>query len=125
VLGIAGTPSWLASVTFGALASPGAVTIVAYTFLAGALVLLLTGGATGGGFANMGVGAIGTLFGGHTRPGDDYDDPAVRRGLPGSTDPRERLRKGLRPEANPRAFWQVVAGLCYVAIALAMLSNLT
>ena len=36
-------------------------------------------------------------------------------------DPRERLRKGLRPKANPTAFWQVVAGFAYVGIGVALL----
>jgi hypothetical protein len=27
----------------------------------------------------------------------------------------ERLRKGLRPEANPSAFWQVIGGIAAVA----------
>ena len=33
-------------------------------------------------------------------------------------DARERLRRGLRPEANPGAFWQAVGGRIYVAIGL-------
>ena len=28
------------------------------------------------------------------------------------------MRQGLRPEANPRAFWQVVGGGLYVGIGL-------
>ena len=31
-------------------------------------------------------------------------------------DLRQRLDRGLRPEANPVAFWQVVAGLAYLGL---------
>ena len=37
-------------------------------------------------------------------------------------DPMERLQKGLRPEANPRAFWQVVGGVLYIAVGIAIVS---
>jgi hypothetical protein len=79
------------------------------------VLMMLAGGASGGGYANMGVGAVGALFGGQRRHDDDVDDPDVRMGGSGKRDPMERLRKGLRPEANPSAFWQVIGGIAAVA----------
>jgi hypothetical protein len=49
----------------------------------------------------------------------------VRRGRVQRVDPRERLRKALRPEKNPRAFWQVIAGPVYLASGIALLEILT
>jgi hypothetical protein len=49
----------------------------------------------------------------------------VRRGRVQRVDPRERLRKGLRQEKNPRAFWQVIAGLVYLASGIALLQIFT
>ena len=84
-------------------------------------VLLLAGGVTGGGYANLGVGALGTMFGSNLRQQEgsaEEDDPEeLRRQVFGRRgDPRERLRKGLRPEANPRAFWQVIGGFAYFVL---------
>ncbi len=90
---------------------------IGYTIILLGVVFLLAGGATGGGYTSLGMGAVGAMFG--ARRFDDGDgagsDVGARREAP---DPYERLRRGLRPEANPRAFWQVVAGIGYVAIGL-------
>ncbi|HHC08569.1 MAG TPA: hypothetical protein ENK55_07610 [Actinobacteria bacterium] len=80
---------------------------VGYTIIMLGVVLLLAGGATGGGYTNLGMGALEALFAAGGRE-------------EGRPDPMERLRRGLRPEANPRAFWQVVGGICYVAVGLAI-----
>jgi undecaprenyl pyrophosphate phosphatase UppP len=37
-------------------------------------------------------------------------------------DPMDRLRKGLRPEANARAFWQVIGGVLYIAIGIGIVT---
>ncbi len=91
---------------------------VGYTIIALGVVYLLAGGASGGGYTNMALGATGSIFGGRGRLDEDVDDPDVRRGALPKTDPMERLRKGLRPEANPRAFWQVIGGFSYIAIGV-------
>lgn len=90
---------------------------VGYTIILYGIVLMLAGGATGGGYTNLGMGAVGALFG--TRRADET------QGEVGTTwsgreriEPQERLARGLRPEANPRAFWQVMGGVAYVAIGL-------
>jgi hypothetical protein len=122
-------PDYLATFTIGLAAStavglliffiwgPAIGNAIGYTIVMYGVVLLAAGGSSGGGYANIGIGAMGALFG--TRraddpaenPGDGWDDaPKV--------DSRERLRRGLRPEANPRAFWQVVAGFTYVGIGV-------
>jgi hypothetical protein len=92
-----------------------------YTMIGLGTVLWLAGGVAGGGYANLGVGALGTMFGSNLRQQEgsaEEDDPEeVRRQVFGRRgDPRERLRKGLRPEANPRAFWQVIGGLGYFVL---------
>ncbi len=92
-----------------------------YSLIGIAVLMLMAGGVSGGGYANLGVGALGTMFGAQLRTpeGESQDDDAeeLRKEVFGRRgDPRERLRKGLRPEANPRAFWQVIGGLTYFAI---------
>lgn len=90
---------------------------VGYTVILYGVVLMLAGGATGGGYTNLGMGAVGALFG--TRRADETQQEV------GTTwsgrervEPQERLARGLRPEANPRAFWQVMGGVAYVALGL-------
>lgn len=97
------------------MASPAsAAAAIGYTVILYGVILMLAGGSTGGGYTNLGLGAMGAMFG--TRRADEAEDDgesAQRR-----KDPHERLQKGLRPEANPRAFWQVVGGITYVVIGL-------
>ncbi len=108
----------------GALSSAGITNAIGYTMLGLGVVLLLAGGSTGGGYTNMALGATGSLFGGRGRVDEDVDDPDVRRGGLPKTDPMDRLRKGLRPEANPRAFWQVIGGFAYIATGVLIVLNL-
>ena len=103
------------------LSSMPAGDAVGYVVIGLGVVFMLAGGATGGGYTNMGMGYIGSMFSARTRPDDDIEDARVRRGGRATIDPHERLRRGLRPEANPRAFWQVVGGATYVAIGFAVL----
>jgi hypothetical protein len=100
------------------------VSAIGYTLILYGVVLMLAGGASGGGYTNLGVGAVGALFG--TRRADEAQDeigvaPDGRRRI----DPQDRLRRGLRPEANPRAFWQVIGGLANVALGLAIVMALS
>jgi hypothetical protein len=94
---------------------------VGYTFLGLGTLLLLTGGARGGGYSNLGIGAVEAVFGGRNRAQDDYvSDEELRRGeVMKKRDPMARLRRGLRPQANPTAFWQVIAGFLYIGIGVA------
>jgi hypothetical protein len=80
----------------------GALTniLIVYT-----VILFLAGGTTGGGYVNLGVGGLAAVS---------------RRGKSAET-LDDRLRRGLRPERNPRAFWQVIGGLGYLAIAVLIL----
>ncbi len=87
---------------------------VSWAQMLGGVVLLLAGGASGGGYANLGLGAFGSLFGTGDRYDENFEDDASRWGRRRRIDPRERLRKGLRPGPNPTAFWQVVAGFAYI-----------
>lgn len=95
---------------------------IAYVAMAGGVVMLLGGGAVGGGYTSLGMGAAGAVLGAGQRHDEDYQDAEVRRGRIKRVNPRERLRKGLRPEKNPRAFWQVMAGFAYLGIGLGLLS---
>jgi hypothetical protein len=124
-------PDYLATFLIGLAAStavglviffiwgPAIGNAIGYTIVMYGVVLLAAGGSSGGGYSNIGIGAMGALFG--TRraddpsegPGEGWDDkPKI--------DSRERLRMGLRPEANPRAFWQVVVGFVYIGIGVAI-----
>lgn len=73
--------------------------LIAYTVL-----LFMAGGTSGGGYANLGLGGLAAV---------------TKRNRAETLD--DRLRRGLRPERNPRAFWQVVAGTSYLAIAVAVI----
>lgn len=95
---------------------------VAYSAMAAGVLMLLSGGATGGGYTSLGLGAAGAVLGTGQRHDEEYDDAEVRRGKIKRVDPRDRLRKGLRPEKNPRAFWQVIAGFAYLGGGLILLS---
>jgi len=122
-------PDYLATFGVGLAASLGVGLIVwlvsevslasslGYTIILYGVVLLLAGGASGGGYTNLGVGAVGAMFG--TRRTDEAHEELDEswHGSP-RVDSRERLARGLRPEANPRAFWQVIGGGIYVAIGL-------
>lgn len=118
-------PDYLITFGIGLLASAGVglvvwlisdialASTVGYTMILYGVVLLLAGGSSGGGYTNLGMGAMGALFG--TRRADEAQ-PEANSSF--KVTPQERLQKGLRPEANPRAFWQVLGGVLYVAIGL-------
>jgi hypothetical protein len=101
------------------ISSIGLSPAIGYTMILYGVVFLLAGGASGGGYVNLGVGAVGSMFGG--RRLDDSEPGLDSRGQNRKRmDSSERLAKGLRPEANSRAFWQVIGGVAYIAIGLAI-----
>lgn len=110
---VIGVIVWLATAV-------GLAESIGYTFLGLGTLLLLTGGARGGGYSNLGIGAVEAVFGGRNRSQDDYvSDEELRHGkVMKKRDPMARLRRGLRPQANPTAFWQVIAGFLYIAIGV-------
>jgi hypothetical protein len=110
----------------GALTPSTIPVAIGYTAVFVGAVMLLAGGASGGGYANLGFGlverAVDMARGrGESEPADptgrrsakyDVDSVEERR----KRDPIERLRKGLRPEKNPVAFWTVIGGFLYIAL---------
>ena len=108
--------SAVVGLVIGLLSGNGMWGAVGYTVVAFGVVMLLAGGASGGGYTNLGAGAIGAAFGG--RRLDEVEQENQERRTGRREDSLERLRKGLRPEANPRAFWQVIAGFLYIAIGI-------
>ncbi len=121
VFGIGWAVIVVVGLAIGLLSSASLVEGIAYVALATGVLLLLAGGATGGGYTNMGLGAAGAIFGSRQRHDEDFEDADVRRGLLKRVDGSERLRRGLRPEKNPRAFWQVIGGFVNLAAGLALL----
>jgi hypothetical protein len=97
---------------------PGAA--FGFTAIFSGTLLLLVGGARGGGYSNLSVGAVEALVGGRNRVGDDHEaDSELRHGnVLRRRDPMARLRKGLRPPPNPTAFWQTIAGFAYIAVGV-------
>jgi len=91
-------------------------TAVGYTVILYGAVLLLAGGSSGGGYTNRGAGAVGSMA--DTRRGDDVEPELSSPRKPTA---REQVERGLRPEANPRAFWQVVGGGLYVGLGALLL----
>lgn len=106
-------------VVVGLVFPVGVPAAVGYVVALLGVILMLAGGAAGGGYTDLGIGALGTMVGGRRT---DRDEGPGAGETPSA---EERLRRGLRPEANPRAFWQVVAGLLYVAVGLGVLALVT
>ena len=106
-------------VAFGLTSAPLGDSL-GYSWVFGGTLLLLMGGAKGGGYSNLSIGAFEAVVGGRNRADDDFEgDADLRHGkVMHRRDPLTRLRKGLRPPPNPTAFWQTVAGLGYIAIGL-------
>ncbi|MGI9528082.1 MAG: hypothetical protein ACR2NG_00090 [Acidimicrobiia bacterium] len=95
---------------------------IGYTVILYGVVFLLAGGASGGGYTNLGIGAAGALFG--TRRADETQDEVEDlQSSKTRLTSQERLQKGLRPEANPRAFWQVMGGVAYIVLGLIVVVN--
>lgn len=96
------------------------LTGIGYAWIFAGTLLLLVGGARGGGYSNLSIGAVEALVGGRNRSGDDFEDDAdLRHGrVMKRRDPLDRLRRGLRPPPNPTAFWQAIAGLAFIALGL-------
>jgi len=125
-------PEYLAvfAVGFGVSAGVGLVvglvgggsiwSAVGYTVMLLGVVMMLAGGATGGGYTHLGAGAIGAAFGG--RRVDEEEEEFQDRRTGRRRDPMDRLRKGLQPEANSRAFWQVIGGVLYIAVGIAIVA---
>lgn len=104
----------------GGLTSLSLRSALGYSWIFAGTFLLLVGGARGGGYSNLSLGAVEALVGGRNRADDDFEEDAEqRRGkVMRRRDPMARLRKGLRPPPNPSAFWQTIAGFIYIAIGL-------
>jgi len=86
---------------------------VGHTLALYGVALFVAGGFAGGGYTNFDTGAMGSLFDPRHQ---DEPQQGVNPGL-GMT-AQERMHKRLRPETNPRAFWQVVGGMMYLIIGL-------
>ena len=93
---------------------------VGYSWVFTGTILLLFGGARGGGYSNLSIGVLELVAGGRNKTDDDYEgDAALRHGKAAQRrDPMARLRRGLRPPPNPTAFWHAIAGLAYIAAGL-------
>jgi len=117
VFGVGLGASALVGLFIGLLSSAETLPSIGYTIILYGVVFLLSGGASGGGYTSLGVGAVTSLFQGR-RTDEEHEEMAEAMGRSRRITPEERLRRGLRPEANPRAFWQVVGGAAYITIGL-------
>jgi hypothetical protein len=99
------TTAVVPALAIGLIFDLGFYAAVGYTLLALGLFCLLGGGASGGRYSALGLGA------GAGRLKFVYDeDPNVL----------EDLRHARRPGRNPAAFWMVLAGFAYLGIGLVM-----
>jgi hypothetical protein len=110
---------------------------IGYTAVFTGAVMLLAGGASGGGYANLGFGLVERAVDMARGPNEDRSRAGLDRGPATGgppagraskkydvasdedrrrRDPMERLRRGLRPEKNPAAFWTVIGGFVYIAL---------
>ncbi len=100
---------WLGAIVLasaiGAMSNASIGEGMAYVAVGYSVVLLLAGGRTEAAMQTSAGGAAGAVLGSGQRHDDDFDDPEVRRGRIKRVNPGDRLRRGLRPEKNPRAFW--------------------
>lgn len=87
-----------------------------YSLVILAMYMLLSGGLSGGGYRDLGAGLVGTLLSSRSRPEEGEADFGNGTDSDRRQDARARLRRGLRPEANPRATWQVIGGFGYFAL---------
>lgn len=117
VFGIGLASSAFVGLLIGLVTSASVLAAVGYSIILFGVVFLLAGGASGGGYTNIGIGAVTSLFQGRRTDEDEQEMRGVRGGS-GRISPDERLRRGLRPEANPRAFWQVIGGVAYIVVGL-------
>jgi hypothetical protein len=121
----------------GAVSTSTVPVAIGYTAVLVGAVMLLAGGATGGGYANLGFGLVERAVDMARGPGADRSSAGSHRGATTGgpkagrvsskydvaadeerrkRDPMERLRRGLRPEKNPAAFWTVIGGFLYIAL---------
>ena len=102
------------------LTNLGLAEAVGYAWIFAGTTLLLVGGARGGGYSNLSIGAVEALVGGRNRSADDVEEDAdLRHGkVMKQRDPLDRLRRGLRPPPNPTAFWQTIGGFVLIAMGL-------
>ena len=89
---------------------------LAYSLLGIGAVSLLMGGMSGGGFVT--AGNYGINYGRRHNQGWNSTRGEIAR----AQDLRDRMRRRLRPEANPTAFWQVVGGIALIGLGAAVLS---
>jgi len=112
--GLVGVVIWLAT-------SVGIADAIGYTYSGLGALLLLTGGIKGSGYASP-AGQSGELPGGRGRGGAERPVAATPapRAWPAGRDPVERRRRRITAAPDPAAFWQVVAGLVYLAVGVAL-----
>ncbi len=122
VFGLTGGLAVVVGTLVGMLSSATLGSSLGWALIVLGVLYLLVGGTRGGGYANIGIGAAGALFGGGRRHDEDAMDHDTRMGRPKKVDPLARLRAGLRPERNPSAFWQVIAGFAFIGAGLYVLS---
>jgi len=103
--------SVVVGVVFGLFSDAGVVRAIGGTFAIVGLLVAGVGAFFGGGYDSLGRGTTGLLFGGRG-PEDPKKD---------ATYFQDRLREGLRPEANPGAFWGVLGGIGLVVAGLGIL----
>ena len=92
------------------LFGPAVASAVGYSIVLLGVALVFGGGAAGGGLASYGLGE-GVMR-------RTYAQGSEREYQHTSVDPVERIRRSMRPRANPSAFWQVVGGVLYIVVGL-------
>jgi hypothetical protein len=105
--------STVIGVVFGLVSDAGVVRAIGGTLAIVGMLVAGVGAFFGGGYDSLGRGTTGMLFGGRA-PADPKRD---------ATYFQDRLRDGLRPEANPSAFWSVVGGIGLVVAGLGILET--
>ncbi len=103
---------------WGLLAETAIPNAIAYSWMLLGTGLLLVGGATGGGYNRVPTWALASRKRARRRElgpaADDEPDESIH----------DRLRRDLRPGPNPKAFWQVIGGLTYIGIGMALIELL-
>jgi len=112
--GLVGVVVWLAT-------SLRLIDAVVYVYSGLGALLLLVGGIGGSGYGKSGGGSEEAVAGRGSSPeGSAGEGASMRAGWPAGRGPLERRRRRISAPPDPGTFWEVVAGIAYVGLGVAL-----
>jgi hypothetical protein len=112
--GLVGVIAWLAT-------SMRLIDAVVYVYSSLGALLLLVGGIRGSGYGKSGRGSEEAVAGRGSRPeGSAGEGASTRAGWPERRHPLEGRRRRISAPPDPGPLWQVMAGLAYLGVGVAL-----